>query len=325
MKRTAASFTIAAALTVFCAGHGEAAPAKKGTRAVVEVEYAMSSSGSSKSADGQAQSRGSRKLTLTFEVVAGDLQAKPITLITAPKGKESFAARTEATGKKHEKTLGKMEAAIAKCKGDEDCEMRVAMQFMGSDEGSAMMADNMAVAREASGAEGSARYQLWSAAGPGGKAGAVSGTYAIDHWEKTQVDDPACAKTGNICTTVTEVKGAGALSPEAVARFAAAVGSGAPGAGVVLDTQQKLFTLGLPQPVGVPVAVTENVEDFERGKTSMKKNVVWLEQVQKWEGLGVADLAYTEPLKELRGEITKDVARGYGKTMTVRWRFTVKP
>lgn len=324
MKRMAVMLSIGAALVVSSADFVEAAGARKGTKGIVEVEYTMASSGSSKAPQSQREWRGTRKLTLAFDVVAGDPQAKPVTLLGAPKGQKSFAGRTEATGKKHEKTLGKMEAAIAKCKGDQDCEMRVAMEFMGSDEGSAMMSDNMAIAREASGGERGPRYQLWSGAAGKGKAHAVSGTYHIDQYEKLQEYDPACGKTGNICTTVTEIKGAGALTPEAIAAIGGLVGSEAY-VGVVLDTQEKLFTLGLPEPMGTSVEVKEDVQSTVDGKSSTKKNITWLLQAQKWDGLGVADLSYTEPLKELRGEIIKDVAKGYGEKMTVRWRFTVKP
>jgi hypothetical protein len=327
MKRfLMAGLSAALALAAAFSAPAEAAGVKKGTRGVVEVEYEMTSQGSTKTADVQREWRGKRTLTIAFEVVAGDVQAKPVLLAGAPKGEKSFVAKTQATAKKHEKTLGTMEAAIKKCKGDQDCEMRVAMEFMGTDEGSAMMGDSMAIAREASGSGAEPRYQLWSPAGAGGKPRALSGTYAVDQYEKSQVYDPECHKTDNLCTTVSQIKGSGPLGAEALQTIAGQLGTAeTPFCGVSLDTAERLFMLGIPQPVGVVVDVKEDVQSSQDGKSSGNSKLNWLQQVQQWEGLGVADLSYAEPLKELRGEIKKDLAKGYGPTMAIRWRFAVKP
>jgi hypothetical protein len=303
------------------------AVAKKGTVGVVEVEYEMASQGTKKNGiETQIDWHGRRLLTISFEVVAGDVQARPVTLVGAPKGKNSFAARTEATAKKNENGTNTLDAAIKGCKHDKDCEARVTMEFMNSDAGAQAFGDSMAVAREASGKGGAPRYQYWSPAGPNGRPRALSGTFLVDQYSKVQSYDPLCGRTKNICTDVTETKGGGPLTAEGLDLLGRFLGTeGMITGGVVIDTVEKSLTIGLPHPDAI-IEVTEDVQSSANGRSSTKKKAPWLAQAQKWdEGLGVADLAYAEPITELHGELTRRVVNGYSPTMTVRWRFRVKP
>jgi hypothetical protein len=303
-----------------------AAVVKKGTVGVIEVEYEMTSQGSRKGNDSQEEWHGRRVLTIAFEVLAGDLQARPVTLVGAPKGKNSFAARSEATAKDNAPAQKSLEAAIKACKHDKDCEARVTLEFMNSDAGAKALGDSRAISREAAGKGGAPRYQFWSPAGANGKPRALSGAFVVDQYSKVQSYDPLCGKTNNICTEVRQTKGSGPLTAEGLEPLQWSLGmEGMLAGGVILDTTEQVLTVGIPHPNAM-IEVNEEVQSSIQPRTSTKKKEPWLAQAQKWDdGLGVADLACPEPLKELRGEIKKKVHNGYAPTMTIRWRFAVKP
>jgi hypothetical protein len=300
--------------------------AKKGTVGILEVEYEMTSQGSRKRENDQAEWHGKRILTIAFEVVAGEVQARPITLVGVPKGKNSFAARKDTKAKENAASQKSLDAAVKACKQDAACKTRVTLEYMSSDAGAKAIADTRAFGSEAAGKDGPPRYQFWSPVGVKGKPRAVSGAYVVDQYVKTESYDPLCGKTKNICTEIRAIKGSGPLTAEALQFFDWTLGmEGMLSGGIILDTQDSTLTVGIPHPNAL-IEIVETVDETAGGKHATKKKEPWLAQAQKWDdGLGVADLACPDPLRELRGEITKKVFNGYAPTMTIRWHFAVKP
>lgn len=319
-KAGVSGFVVLAAFSAVSVTAGTAA-VKKGTRGVIEVEYVVTGKGSQKvGGTDQADWGGTRSMSLKINLVAGDLQAKPVFIALAPVGAQSYAAKSTAVAQKHQDSMNRMQAEIAKCNHDESCEMRVSMQFMTSGEGAAMVGDVTRVAREAS--EGGPRYQQWSGLDATGKLIGATGTYKVDEYSKTVVYDPDCGKTNNYCTTVRETKGLGSVVFPS--QFTQELQMG----GVAVDDKLGLLTLALPGPCTFSVDVKEDVQSTQSGTRSRKLALPVLGTCADKLKLGVADQEIVLPLREERGETTVRLAKaidGSPGTITIRWRFAVMP
>ncbi len=315
-----AGLMVAVGLSAAPASAGTAA-VKKGTRGVLEVEYTVTGKGARKiGPTDQSEWRSLKTIAFKVNFVAGDLQAKPVYLAGAPVGAQSYAGQTAAAQQKHQGSMKRFEAEIAKCKKDQDCEARVQMEFMTSAEGAAIVGDIARVSREAM--EGGPRYQQWSAVDAAGKLIGATGTYKVDEYAKLVTYDPICGKTNNFCTTVTATKGEGSLVFPSV--FTDELKHG----GVAVDDKLGLLTLVLPTPYGFRVDAKEDVQSSQTGPSSRKVSVPILEAHNKAlaEKTGVADLKVTLPLREERGEAIVPLGKAAGGPMiTLRWRFAVVP
>lgn len=300
-----------------------AAAVPKGTKGVLEVEYLLSGKASQKiGATDSVEWRVTRSLSYRVELRAAELATKAPVMPLAPLAASSPAGRVAATAQKHQGALTQMQDEIARCKGDQACQMRVSMQFMSSGSGAAMMDDMMKTAQSA--ASERPRYQHWAGVDAAGKPLAASGRYRVDEYRKVVVYDPICGRTGNYCTDERQTKGEGSLSFSTV--FEKELASG----GVTVDDQLGLLTVAFPTPYGFAVDATESGQTTQTGPFSRRRNLRVLERYQKSaeQKFGAADFKVTMPLREARGETTLPVSKGLNGadgTLTIRWRFALAP
>lgn len=248
--RHLAAAVLTAALACSPAALAASAPAKAGTKAIVDIEYSFEGSHSAKNESGSVDWRLKRNLKVSYEIFAGDLATASMLDQSQNKKLETDSAAVGAKSAEmaanNADLIANAQKAVEACGEDEACLEKFAMQ-MAQQPGTqkqlqTMQKDGKAVAdsAQAMSANSPPRFQVWT--GKPGEPAKIGGEAGLEETLHSTVYDPGCFKTNNICTYDRARNGKQAV--DAAAQYLAA---GSPM--VEVDTVKDLISMTLPAPM----------------------------------------------------------------------------
>lgn len=303
------------------------APAKPGTRAVLEVEFLIDAKGHHGNVMKDTSEREWRMKRVSKSKIF--LEAQPLQRagISDPSVAHRMEAQSADIGKKaeamqaeHGDTMEAMEKEMEKCGEDEDCMMRVAQKLSASPEFGAIAGKSAAIVQQGNEMIDSAppRFQTWiPVAGKKGDIESSTYEYSVDEWSKTLTYDPICGRTGNICTSTRQRKGS---SKSTMPLYAS----------VEIDTAKNLISYDL----GLPIQQLTMNEDATSTDSAPQTAEITRQFIDSASEINEGDLKLIGlPLKgsfrDQTGEKVVTIDKGVDDypgpiKMNVRWRFTVQ-
>ena len=314
--RHLAAAVLTAALACSPAALAASAPAKAGTKAIVDIEYSFEGNYSNKQQYDSVDWRLKRNLKVSYEIYAGDLSIASAFDKSQNQQLEADSADLSAKGAEMAANNADLMANVQKvmeaCGEDEACIEKAAMN-MAQQPGAQKQLKNLqkdgavvSKSAQAMNANSPPRFQLWT--GKVNQPAKVSGEAGLEETLHSTTYDPGCFKTNNICTFDRARKGAQAV--DAAAKYLAAGNPMVEG-----DTVKDLVSLSLPPPM-------MDVAADEKGTEGAKKVVVpffpgYLKDIE--DGLKFVSVAGRQGEKTLK---LKELGDYRGPvTFTVRWKF----
>jgi len=256
---------LTAALACSHAALADSAPAKAGTKAIVDIEYSFEGSYAAKKQYDSVDWRLKRNLKVSYEIYAGDLATASMLDKSQNQQLEAdsaaVSAQSQAMAANNADLMANMQKAVEACGEDEACIEKYVMQ-MAQQPGAQkqlknMQKDGMEVSKsaQAMSANSPPRFQQWL--GKPGQPAKISGEAGLEETLHSTVYDPGCFKTNNICTFDRARKGAQAV--DAAAKYLAA---GSPM--VEVDTAKDLISVTLPAPMMDIVADEKSTEGTKK-------------------------------------------------------------